>query len=349
MSKRTLSISLKIGVSTALLAYCFSRVGWHELWAEIAGADGGFLMLYVGVSFLATVASSFKWHVLSTAHSLSASRGKLTLLYLVGYFFNNILPTSIGGDVVRAYELGKTDGKPAEAMASVFMERFTGLTALIIFAGIAVALDPHFLGDVKLTVALIAVCIAYLGVIGLVFQPTALQILQTRLQWAPAQRILCKMQKLQEAILLYRHQRQALLVSMLYSFAFYIISVWIVYAGCLTFGVTPDLRALFLVVPIMHILFMIPISLGGIGLQEWAYTAVLGMIGVPSAIGLSVALLYRARTIVFGLIGGALYPLCTRTAPEPDHESAVTVPMRAGEASEMGMESSGWQDEPRVR
>jgi uncharacterized protein (TIRG00374 family) len=234
---------------------------------------------------------------------------------MVGYFFNNILPTSIGGDVVRAYELGKADGKQAEAMASVFMERFTGLTALIIFAGVAVALDPHFLGDTNLTVALALVCVVYLSVLGLVFQPLVLQVMQERFQWGFAQRILRKMQKLQEAILLYRHQRWALLVAMLYSFAFYIISVWIVYTGCLTFGVTPDLKALFLVVPIMHILFMIPISLGGIGLQEWAYTAVLDMVGVPGAIGLSVALLYRVRIIVFGMIGGALYPLCGQGVP----------------------------------
>ena len=332
MSKRALSLSLKIGVSTALLVYCFGRVGWHDLWAELSAAHGWMLLLYVGVSFLATVVSAFKWYVLSTAHGLSASRGKLTILYMVGYFFNNILPTSIGGDVVRAYELGKTDGKQAEAMASVFMERFTGLTALIVFAGLAVAFDPLFLGDVKLTVALAAVCVAYLGIIGLVFQRTVLQFLQARLHWALAQRFLGKLQKLQEAILLYRHQRWALLVSMLYSFAFYLVSVWIVYAGCLTFGVTPDLRALFLVVPIMHILFMIPISLGGIGLQEWAYTAVLGMIGVPAAIGLSVALLYRARTIIFGLIGGALYPLCSRDVPvvnrEPVSSSVVSLPTR---------------------
>jgi uncharacterized protein (TIRG00374 family) len=315
VNKRSLSISLKLVVSTALLAYCLSRVGWHELRAEIAGANVGFLALYLGVSALATIASSFKWHVLSTAHGLSASRGKLTLLCMVGYFFNNILPTSVGGDIVRAYELGKMDGKQAEAMASVFMERFTGLTALIIFAGIAVAIDPDFLGDVKLTVAFVAVGVVYLGVIGLAFQRTLLQVLQERLQWSLAQRFLGKMQKLQQAIWLYRHHHWALLVSMLYSFVFYFISVCLVYTGCLTFGAAPDFRALFLVVPMMHILFMIPISLGGIGLQEWAYTAVLGMIGVPGTIGLSVALLYRARTLVFGLIGGAVYLLYSQKIP----------------------------------
>jgi len=110
-------MGLKIGISAILLVYCFRRVGWEALWAEIAGARAGWVVIYVGVSFMATLVSAFKWHVLATARGLSASRSKLTVLYMVGYFFNNILPTSVGGDVVRAYELGKTDGQQAEAMA----------------------------------------------------------------------------------------------------------------------------------------------------------------------------------------------------------------------------------------
>jgi uncharacterized protein (TIRG00374 family) len=308
-------MGLKIGVSAVLLVYCFRRVGWEALWTEIAGANAWWVAVYVGVSFLATLVSALKWHVLATARGVRASRVKLTVLYMVGYFFNNILPTSVGGDVVRAYELGKPDGQHAEAMASVFMERFTGLTALIFFAGFTLLIDPRFFGDIKLTLALGMVCVAYLSVIALVFQRAALRFLQDRILFSPVQRILRKLQKLQEAILLYQHERRALWVSMLYSGVFYVVSVFLVYAGCLTFGYVPDLGELFLVVPIMHILFMIPISLGGIGLQEWAYTAVLGMLGVPAAVGLSVALLYRTRTIVFGLIGGALYPLYTRAAP----------------------------------
>ncbi len=334
VSKRTLSTGLKLTVSIALLVYCFSRVGWASLWTEIAGAHAGWAAAYVGVSFLATLVSALKWHVLAIARGMTATRSKLTLLYMVGYFFNNILPTSIGGDVVRAYELGKPDGKQAEAMASVFMERLTGLTALIIFALITVIIDPRFLGDIKLTLAILFVCVGYLSIVILVFQRSALRLLQERITFSPVQRLLGKIQKLQEAILLYQHEQQALWISMVYSVIFYVISVWIVYAGCLTFGFAPHLGELFLVVPIMHILFMIPISLGGIGLQEWAYTVVLGMLGVPSAIGLSVALLYRTRTIVFGLIGGALYPLCTRGVVAASPETATTLPASDGTSVE---------------
>ena len=328
-------MGLKIGVSAILLIYCFRRVGWEALWTEIAGAHAGWVAIYVGVSFLATLVSALKWHVLATARGLSASRSKLTVLYMVGYFFNNILPTSVGGDVVRAYELGKTDSQQAEAMASVFMERFTGLTTLILFAVCTLIIDPRLLGDVKLTLALGMVCAAYLSVTVLVFQRTVLRFLQARLPFSPVLRILRKMQKLQEAILLYQHERRALWVSMLYSGVFYVNTVFIVYVGCLTFAYVPDLSDLFLVVPIMHILFMIPISLGGIGLQEWAYTVVLSMLGVPAAVGLSVALLYRIRTIVFGLIGGVLYPLCTHSVPRSTSTLFPTIAIQAeGETHE---------------
>jgi uncharacterized membrane protein YbhN (UPF0104 family) len=61
-------------------------------------------------------------------------------------------------------------------------------------------------------------------------------------------------------------------------------------------------------VPVILILFMIPISLGGIGVQEWAYYFVLEIVGVPASVGLSLGLLYRARSLAFGVLGGAIYP-----------------------------------------
>ena len=69
----------------------------------------------------------------------------------------------------------------------------------------------------------------------------------------------------------------------------------------------------FVAVPLMLLLFMIPISIGGIGLQEWAYFFVLSMVGVPAAVGLSLGLIFRARTIGFGLLGGIIYPFIEKS------------------------------------
>ena len=64
---------------------------------------------------------------------------------------------------------------------------------------------------------------------------------------------------------------------------------------------------------------MIPISLGGIGLNEWAYYLVMGILGVPGAVGLSLGLLYRARAVAYALLGMAIYPL-VRDSVGLDHK-----------------------------
>jgi uncharacterized protein (TIRG00374 family) len=118
-----------------------------------------------------------------------------------------------------------------------------------------------------------------------------------------------KVQSFQEAVYTYRNRKATLLNAMLLSILFYVNSVFIVYAGCLAFNYQVLLSDLFVAVPIILVIFMMPISLGGIGVQEWAYYFVLGMVGVPGAIGLSLGLLYRARAVFFGLIGALVYPM----------------------------------------
>ncbi len=108
---------------------------------------------------------------------------------------------------------------------------------------------------------------------------------------------------------MYKYHRIEILYSMGYSILFYVGSVFIVYVGCLVFDARVSLSSVSLAVPVLLVLFMMPISRGGIGLHGWAYYFVMGMIGVPGAVGLSLGLLYRARTVAFGLLGGAVYSL----------------------------------------
>jgi len=310
-----LSFYIKGFVSILLLYYVFRKVGWYELWNELKGADLSYIPLYLGLAFLLTFVSAVKWSVLAKTHGISASLSRLFWLYMVGYFFNHILPTSVGGDVIRAYELGKVEGKTKEAMASVFMERFTGFTTLIGFALLAVAIDHRFLEDIRLVAALVFALAAYLGVVGVVFNRSFLSFLQGRIPLKMVEKVLKKVEKFQDAVYMYKDHRMDILYAMGYSIVFYATSVMIVYVGCLMFHVHVSLTSLFAAVPIMLVVFMIPISLGGIGLQEWAYYVVLGIVGVPSAVGLSLGLLYRARAVGFGLLGGAIYPLISSGEP----------------------------------
>jgi len=318
---------VKALMSIFLLYYVFTRVGWQNVWEQLKNADLYYLTLYMVLGVLMTLVSTVKWSILVKPHGISASLPRLFWLYMIGYFFNNILPTNVGGDVVRAYELGKLQGKKKGALASVFMERFTGLTTLMLFALAAVVMDRRFLEEVRVVVPLALALIGYVGVVGIVFNRSYLSFVEERLPTKMVGKVVKKIHGFQEAIYMYKDHKLEIIYAMGYSVLFYVCSVLIVYVGCLVFGARVSLSALCMAVPIMLVIFMIPISIGGIGLHEWAYYFIMGMIGVPGAVGLSLGLLYRARTVGFGLLGGAIYPL---VSSREDNGELIITSSRSG-------------------
>jgi uncharacterized protein (TIRG00374 family) len=299
-------------VSLLLLAYVFRKVGWGAVVEQLRSADYAFVGLYVVVGLVVAFAATLRWWVLCRPCGITASLGYLYVLHFVGLFFNNVLPTSIGGDIVRGYELGKRGGNLAGAMASAFMTRFIGLTTLILFAIVGVLFDARFRQDPRVLVLLAFVMVLYVIGIWMVFHPALLQALEKRIRVKLVTKAITKVRKVQNHILFSRQYKREMAHAVVYSFLFYFLTVIAVHVGCRAFGVVVDLRSLVAAVPVMLVLFMVPISLGGIGLQEWAYWSVLELVGVPSAVGLSLGILFRARTILFGLVGGALYPLSRR-------------------------------------
>ena len=318
LSLRRLAIVLaKATVSVALVVWLFRKVGWDAVRAELATADLRMLALYVGVSLAATAVSAAKWRSLAAALRMREPFGRMMLLYMVGYFFNNVLPSSVGGDVVRSWELGRRHDRLADATASVFMERFTGFTVLLAWAVGAAIVRPSFLADPRILAGAAVAVGAYLALALAVFHRPALEGLRARLRLPLVAGLLRRASSLQDAILRYSSTPRAIAEAFGWSAAFYLLTVVATLTGCLTFGAAPGLGDLFIAVPVMLLLFSVPISIGGIGLQEWAFFAVLTRIGVPAPAALSLGVVFRVRNIVLGLIGGALYTVLGVAVPPP--------------------------------
>jgi glycosyltransferase 2 family protein len=106
------------------------------------------------------------------------------------------------------------------------------------------------------------------------------------------------------------------------SLVFYALAVLNVFFSAQVFGGAPDLGGLAAVVPIVLVASLLPISIGGIGLAEWAYVVCLAQIGVPEEEALAVALVLRAKIVVLGLLGGIVF-LALRHEPPPVSSEAA--------------------------
>ena len=109
MNKRLLKL-LQIIVTLVLLAVVFyqaglfSNEGQQRFLNILKNASLGLLTLSVLVGISINLVSALKWYMLTRAQALGAGYWRIFAYYLVGQFYNMFLPTSVGGDVVRAYE-----------------------------------------------------------------------------------------------------------------------------------------------------------------------------------------------------------------------------------------------------
>ncbi len=150
---------MRLAVSAAL----FSLVAWQTDWNTVGVAFGNLRLEYwlgaVALLCLCQLASAWRWKTYADELQMKRTLPQLVGFYFIGMYFNLMLPTSVGGDVVRAWYLDGQTGQRLTAFASVFLDRLNGLVVLVGLACVAVTLSPLALpGWIPISVWCIAGC-----------------------------------------------------------------------------------------------------------------------------------------------------------------------------------------------
>lgn len=288
----------------------FTESGRKLLWDTLAGADLKLLALSVFVGVLINMVSAYKWWLLIRSQQIMAGYWRTFSYYLVGQFYNQVLPTSVGGDVVRSYELGKFSKRQADSLASVFVERYTGVLVLLLLAGAAVLAQLSRFNSIYIIVSLSAFSIGLALIAWLVIDLRAYhRIRQLLVGLVPkTERLLLKVDKLLDSILAYRKTRSAIAIAFANSFLFYLVAVINVYVTASVFQSDVSFIDILVATPIIMLLMNLPISFGNLFLMEASYTGILALMGYSPALGLSVAFTMRLKSLFDGLMGGVLHP-----------------------------------------
>jgi uncharacterized protein (TIRG00374 family) len=296
-----------MAVTIVLLFLVLREVGVDELTTAIQQANPAFLGLAFVIGTATVLTSASKDKVLLEARGYRVSYWYLLKLCLVGMFFNNFLPTNVGGDVVRSYEIGRRINDPASAVAVIFVERLTGFLVLVLVAAVSWLTHLSLLGDALLSVVMLAAIVGLLGMAWLAIDPRLLNWIEGWLPFPVLRKYLGKFRKFQNALHHYRHQRGALAQNIGWSLVFYVMVIVYIFAAVSAFYQPVDLFGLAFVVPITMVVAMMPVTFNGIGLQEWSYVLLFPLIGVPASAALLAILAVRAITLISAIAGGVLY------------------------------------------
>lgn len=333
VSSSAMKLLLKITVSAGIIVWLVATLEWHALVAALKDS----LPIYLLAAFLAiqlTVFSSvWKWRLLIHAiwqdkqPAKETSFFQLCKLYYIGLFFNNFLPSSVGGDVVRVVRLSKTTG-PTVAATSVALERFTSGAAMIAIllcsAAFVDSIRPFLVSILLITVIFLAIFIAAVWLV----KKSERQPL--RAESTPTPNGLLRMaQKVQSGLADFgntlREYRQKTLGWWLWigllSIAFQVGMVWINYYLLEAFQIEVPIGQLFVIITLISALTMLPISINGIGVREVSYVFFFGQLGVSAEIAVSVSLLFFVFVTCSSLAGGVWWVLDRGQKAHDLHES----------------------------
>lgn len=302
MIKRFFPFFLKASISIGLLIYLFALVDFAAITEVLFRTDLFYIILLFCVSITGLVLSAYKWQALLMIDGVRISVLDLTRYYLIGIYFNNFLPTSIGGDGVRAFMVAKHNGKLMSAVTSVFAERLSGLIALVLLGIIGFLLNP---GIFHIKVAYLV----FAGMLVSLFFLLALINNHLRVlicKWLPV-RLQNHIVDFGRALAGYIADRKTVWTVVWTSILFQFLTIAVYYLAARSFGLYISFLDLMVVVPLVTILTLIPFSLNGLGIREGGFVFFLSRLGIAKYEALSLSLLVYGLSLLLSLMGWVIF------------------------------------------
>lgn len=337
--RSALKILVKGLVSIGFFYILFTFVETNELSKLIHQVDYFYLFLSIVLTWIMVMASCLKWKVILGMKSNKLSFWSLMKVYCIGYFFSNILPSTIGGDVVRSYYVGKEIENHAHSAVAIFIERFSGILFLFALAIVMPFFWPGLYGHSTVLIPAVASGFFLLLFSWLIVARTPVKVLgklrallfsflrrlseQKALSWLEKpfafiektwlvfEQKLGKIKgELAEAATTLKKDRKCLVQLVALTVLFYLLTWLNVYFAYKTFSVDVSLLLVCALTPTIMFAAHLPVTiLGNIGYFESIFVYYFLLAGIPAEQSLAMGLLLRLKTLLIGIVGFFIYML----------------------------------------
>ena len=315
---RTLAgVLLRPVVSIALLGTLLWRLGGGDVWQTLAGADPMSLGLALVLTIAAVIVSAWKWQLLLRSVDQDVSLARLADAYLVGLFFNNFLPSNIGGDVARAHAIGRHTGRLGVVVASIAGERLLAGLALGATASVALVARQDLVGVVGSGVG--AVMFGFIVLTAMFAVPRIRRFLVGRLgQSGRRGSIARSVESLGRTL----SDPWTVIAVFALSVLFQALVVAVAWAGFLAVGAPVSIGVCFVLIPVISAIQLVPVSLGGFGVREGAYVFLFGQCcSIAPTDSIASSLVFAGVVLGVSLVGGVRFAMARATdyeGVEPD-------------------------------
>ena len=290
-----MAFAIRAGLGLLVVAFLLWHYDARPVLRSLARERLSYFVAAIALYVAGQVMCAWRWQLLAGVVGVRARYRDFLAYYFVGMFTNLFVPGLLGGDAARSVYLGRKTHRLGESIASVVMERGTGLIALFWLAAIMAliipsALAPHVIHSIVLIGA-----ISLAAFLASPFIAMAVPYLPRPLHRGLG------------LVLPYLHRPQTMLPALALSFVLQFslgVGQWIIALGL---GLNTPLAVFLLCVPIANVAAGFPVTLNGLGVRETAYLVLFGMAGMGRDDAIALGLLWFAATMLGGLTGGIAF------------------------------------------
>lgn len=308
MKFRSYWIKLAVGIVLIVLLFSF-KVNLSKTGAELKHSDINWILAAGALHIIGLLLSAYRWQILLAVHDARAPLFDLIQSYLIGGFFNNFLPTRVGGDVYRMVDSKKYSGSLLRPFAVIVVERFSGIYGLLLIGVTALVFYPRLSEIRAFAIALLSLTVAgFLAALLFYGSERFANWLKAIVSKMPA-KLSLKLTGLFDAFWHFSNSKRIVFYAFVLGLLLQVNVILYYFFIARGIGMSLSFLEACIVMPILICIQLIPLTPNGIGVREFSYIYLLQPFGVTEAQAVAFSLWDYILTFSYGIIGGILYLL----------------------------------------
>jgi uncharacterized protein (TIRG00374 family) len=305
----------KLTVTTLLLGALLAQTPFAEVVRRIVAVSPAALLACAGLLLLTFVATGVRWHIILEQLGADMRTASAVRYTFIGGFFNQLLPSGMGGDVFRVWYAREFGLSTGAALASVLIDRLLGMLSIVAIVAAGVPAVLWMKPSAQLATAAIAGIVLLASGIALFLSLDAFARPLERLlhRLAPDRIRAVALRLVSAAAWSARSSRRILLawpygpIAMALSIGIQLLVGFSVFLLFQSVGQSVAFVAVLYLFAFVQLLSMLPISFAGWGLREGAMVVAFQLAGVPPESALGISILFGLCLLVSSLPGAALW------------------------------------------
>lgn len=308
--RKKILIAAKLCLSIVLIWFLLYRIPLQNILSSLRQVNFYWLIVAMALAGLGKVISTVRWRYLLSVQDMRVPFWVLFSSLLVGYFFNNFLPSTIGGDAVRAFDVARYSRRNMASVVTVVTERMMGILALATIGLFAALIGFNLIRTVGQVFTIVLV-FSFVSLGG--YFIVTHQVFVEKLVWLTGQFRLKQVgeniQNAYSAFCFMRNRKGALLNTFLISAALQVNVLIYYYILSLSLGLDVSIFYFFCIIPVVLVVLQLPVSINGIGVRESLYVFFLGLVSVSGPKAIAFSWIDFGMTIAMGIAGGVVFGL----------------------------------------